>query len=191
MTITNGTVSFTRMLKPADYEKKEVSVSLSFGVEDGADPDKVVAFVGAMARDHVLRMLHLPEDVRAFAAGPADAPAARDTGGVTDSETRKRRQRGPTEVQRQIAADEHAALEAREPGKRGEDPTLPAAITDNALMTAINAARARGVSPDRIKAEVISRYVTTPGASVMTVAQEQRMGLLTELDAMTAGELPL
>lgn len=52
-TITDGTVSYTRTVKPADYEGKTPVVKLSFTVAEGSDPEAVVAKVMAIAVNEV------------------------------------------------------------------------------------------------------------------------------------------
>lgn len=52
-TVTNGTVEYTRMMRPADFESKTPRVSLSFNVADGADGAVVAKKVLKMAVDAV------------------------------------------------------------------------------------------------------------------------------------------
>mgnify|MGYP001558846708 CR=1 FL=1 len=45
MQITNGKVSFTRSVKPADYEKKEATVELSFVIAEEDNPEKWHSYI--------------------------------------------------------------------------------------------------------------------------------------------------
>lgn len=81
MQITNGKVSFTRSVKPADYEKKEATVELSFGIADGEDPAEVVARVGQLAQEKALQLVGLKPVAVAPPLVSAQAGAPPATGG--------------------------------------------------------------------------------------------------------------
>lgn len=64
MNITNGTVTFERTIRPADFESKKASVTLSFALDaDGKDGDggEAIDRVGDLARHHALNMLGIME----------------------------------------------------------------------------------------------------------------------------------
>lgn len=61
MIVTNGTVEYSRTVKPADYESKAAKVTLAFAVDEGEpNPEAVVARVFDMASAEVHRRLGLP-----------------------------------------------------------------------------------------------------------------------------------
>lgn len=60
MQITGGKVSFTRSVKPADYEKKEATVELSFNVSEGeGDAEAMLDHVAALAQGKALELVGL------------------------------------------------------------------------------------------------------------------------------------
>jgi hypothetical protein len=99
MTITNGTVAYERNVRPADFESKKASVTLSFTVEDGSDPAPVVAKVFAMAVAEVHRRLGIvaPSAQQPSITMPAGTQVSMlSTGGMTaPTETKSRRAKAP------------------------------------------------------------------------------------------------
>lgn len=52
-TITNGTVEYARSTRPADYEKREAKVVLTYNVDEGTDPQAAMRAVFEMAVSEV------------------------------------------------------------------------------------------------------------------------------------------
>ncbi len=67
MSITNGTIEYSRRIRTGDFEHKDAKVSLSFTVPDGGDVDALIELVGGAA---VLRAHTMVGEQR-----PAVAPA--------------------------------------------------------------------------------------------------------------------
>ena len=72
MQITNGSITFERTRKTADYEGKKASVTLSFNVADGEDYENVCASVGAAAASRALIMVGETQEAHA-----TETPATR------------------------------------------------------------------------------------------------------------------
>lgn len=98
MTITNGTVELERSVRPADFETRRVRVSLSYTVDDGADPAAITAAVGDMAFAEIWRQLRRSETARPAASpkedhqqehvvapDPAVPPVEEDAPTITDA----------------------------------------------------------------------------------------------------------
>ena len=79
MVITNGSITFERNRKTADYEGKKASVTLSFLIPEGEDAEAAAARVGQLAMNRALMMVgEIAQGVQHFPAHelPAAAPAS-------------------------------------------------------------------------------------------------------------------
>src|SRR5229473_690271 len=124
-TITNGTLVVERVLRPADFESKRASVSLSFAIEEGEDAEAVVERVGQMAHAQVMGLVRRPETLVGGAA----------------------LRRPPKAAEAPVAAPTNATAIPEEPDLSGATPMVAEAklVTDAVLKAAFHAARARGV----------------------------------------------
>lgn len=163
MTVTNGTVEFERVVRPADFESKRVKVSLTYAIGEDTDAATVAAAVGDMAHAEVMRMLRKPETK----VVPAAKPVAEPPKGATSPPP------------------------PADPPPAAEPPSLPAAeekpITDDELNTLFKQARARGVSGDQIKKEV-NKLVAQPGMLSYTLDQPKRAVLVDAIKALKPAE---
>ncbi len=73
MQITNGIVEFQRQRRTADYEHKKATVSLSFVVNDGENPDDEITNVAARAVAQALSMVGEKSPAK-LAVEPASKP---------------------------------------------------------------------------------------------------------------------
>lgn len=117
MQITNGRVIFTRTIRPADFEKKEASVELSFTIAEGESPDAAIEQAARTAQEKALQMVGLkPSTPPIQGPGSPGYRSGGDEAAKAQDETKER------------AA---AALNAADPkpdGRRGprKPPTVPA-----------------------------------------------------------------
>ncbi len=72
MTITNGTIEFTRRVTTGDYQHKDAKVSLTFTIDEGVDPEQFAAHVGRLAVERAMEM------VGEKPASPFSAPSTAD-----------------------------------------------------------------------------------------------------------------
>ncbi len=214
MNVTNGVVEYGRVTKPADYESKSAKVSLSFAVDDGADPAEVTAKVFDMAVAEVHRRLGLP------VVGPTmgvNATLGLAKIGLEIEGTKKRRAKTPpAEVPVDPAAIEEAGVSelsmdpARyDAGGNLKDPAAieepadvpeagssaliwptelwpfqPAVITDKDLHTGVHLAMERKVANAAIKALVAQFNGNVAGKSMTLIPAGVRQAFLDALKAL-------
>lgn len=82
MQITGGRVSFSRTVKPADYESKAATVELTFLVEEGEDHDPVLQAIGSIVQAKALELVGL----KPAGNGSAGAPRATKPAGKTKAD---------------------------------------------------------------------------------------------------------
>jgi len=87
-TVTNGTVEYSRTIRPADFESKVSRATLSFNIAEGSDPAVVLAKVSAIAKEQVHAELGLPHN-RGL------TPENRPQVVAPPAETGEKRTRGP------------------------------------------------------------------------------------------------
>jgi hypothetical protein len=180
MQVTNGTISFERTRKTADYEGKKAQVSLSFNVADGENYEAVCSSVGAAAMSRALIMvgeqpaLAYGKDLEARPIPPAPsveaAPDADTTSTPEPSPVRRRRGRSMT-----IGApvvDQDASTQAA-------THTASTEITDKQLVDAISAKAAHGHGP-AISALIVS-LTGDPLKKVYVLDQANRAVFLDKL----------
>lgn len=124
MFISNGSVTFGRTVKPADYEGKKVEVTLAFAIAEGEDAENAIASVSVIAHDRAMVMLMMPD--KAIGALPMPAPAetaAQPTGNVREPAKRTRRNLSEVVI--------GAAAIGGEPSSTSIAPPSPPAIPPN------------------------------------------------------------
>jgi hypothetical protein len=178
MNITNGSVTFERVTRPADYESKRASVTLSFAVDEQDNARLAMRQVGNMARDEALRL------VGEKAERPVEAIVVPSGGEPTIEVVQP--VKTVTEARPIQPAQVDPAPSAPSPGA----PSAMAAVsvqqpTDDEIRKAIEAKRVTGVPPEAIKA-VTAKYVSTVGASYKTIApgNPARTDLLRDINAL-------
>ncbi len=172
-TITNGSITIERTLRPADFEAKKASVTLSFAIDEGEDAAEVVKRIGAMAHDRMLAMLRRPEQVVEIGANQLGRPI-----------------KPPAAVQEPTAAENppsvSAVSQSTSAGQTPSDISAPTPeITDAHLDAAVRKARSRNVQPDQIKGAIFA-LTQTVGASMKSLDQAKRPLLVAALDGLTA-----
>ena len=193
MKITNGSVTYERTIRPADFENKRAIVNLSFNVDD-EEPSAVIDEVGELARHHALNMLGIADGGNEVAVERAAEPAV--------PPTRPRRTRAivpaassgaPIEVfpvsteilssspsddaNAKIAADNNAALAAL-----GIVSPIEVEITDVTLGEAItHKAQAAGAVKVR---DLIWTFVAAP-ATWHEIPQDKRQAFLDQLKVLS------
>lgn len=159
MSITNGTIVVERVTRPADFESKRVSVSLSFTIEEGEAADDWISRIGVLAHTKMMEMLRRPE--AASVSNVRDQPK-------------------PVKVPPKAAAEPVEAPTSATPlPEQSGDPI----ITDDAMMKACQRTTARLHSPAQTRA-VISKFVDKVGMSVISIPQGERAEFVAMLDAL-------
>lgn len=163
MNITNGTVEYERVVRPADYESKRAKVSLTFAVEeDGSDPAAVANTVMRMAMAEVHRTLGVK--------GAAPVPLDKEKRLVEDSGEKPYHGRTPPpEITVTATVVDPAAIPDPD-----EDETPPATVeyTDKDLHTAVQQAVAEhGVTASEIRA-LTTEFTGVPGKSLTLIGKE-------------------
>jgi len=195
--ITNGTVTYERTVRPADFESKKASVSLSFTVEeDGSDPAVVTATVMGMAMAEVHSRLYSrppvqqaapvetapapePSKKRAKAPPPpvevpvVDPPSAPADTPTTDAITPQEPNAGVGFV------DDPAAIGDPEEVVEGPPPVV--VITDTDIRRAVERAVTEGKVSNKAIIGFITEFTGSPAKSMRTIGQEQRGDFLARL----------
>lgn len=78
--ITGGTVSYSRTVKISDYEPKKAEVTLSFGVDEGEDVEKILGYVSNLALAQTHKILGLKVSVETVAAAVSQTKATAANG---------------------------------------------------------------------------------------------------------------
>lgn len=190
--ITNGVVIYERTVRPADFESKKASVSLSFTVaEDGSDPAAVTATVMQMAMAEVhsrlgikppapvqapVEVVPAPEPVkkRAKAPPPAEVPAVDPTAIVEPASVIEA---APTAV----AVDDPAAIGEPEP-----EEAPPVVITDKDVRAAVERAVTEGKVGNKAVIGLITEFTGSPGMSMTTIEQAKRGAFMARLKLLYA-----
>lgn len=170
MQITNGTVTFERTLRPADFESKKASVTLSFAIDvDGNDENESVVIdrIGGLARQSCLGMLGLVEQP------PKALPAHELPGAVvpTPPATRTRRAAPAAAPPAEAIAQPAEAPPAASPSA---DPFAGATAAPDT-----SAAAPTGTSPSPAPAAVDPRHQT----KALQDACAAKVGSITDGDA--------
>lgn len=210
MAITGGKVSFSRTVKVADFEPKNATVELSFGIEeDGQEPQKSIDAVAGMALETAMRMLGFKSE-KALAAAKSEATAVM-SGAAGPVPGRRGPGRPPKLAQSPYAppaktngngngADAVArALEVEEPADaeptttdaptEGADAAAvadwekPPAITDVELTSALTRKMGELKDGPRIRA-VVQKFTRDGSISAATIPQDKRADFLIELKAL-------
>lgn len=192
MTITNGTVCYERNVRPADFESKKASVTLSFAVAEDSDPAPVVTKVMDLAVSEVHRRLGI-----AVPAGQQPAP-------VMEADKGKRIQRAkvpPAEVPAGNASSPHGSIATAFTPAVADDPAAigdPEAgileltkeqevpvVTDKQLRDAVNYAVGEKKVATKAIVDLISEFNDrVPGKNIPAIAQDRRSDFLARLKAL-------
>ena len=173
MQVTNGTVEFERVTRPADFESKRGKVVLSFTIDEGEDAEAVVGRVGEIAIARALSMVGEkpvqapPREVVAKAPKPPVVVAQEPTAAATP----------PAEAD--TASGSSAPVEA----DPAQPESAPAPITDQQITDAINAALGKGVQGPDIR-KTVDRVVGIVGASVYSLGNEKRQEAVDAIAAL-------
>lgn len=143
MQITNGSITFERNRKTADYEGKKASVTLSFLIAEGENAEVVASHVGVLAMNRALLMVG--EQAMTDALQPAgqfpahELPAAPPT--VPAAATRGRKSPPPSVTQPSPAAAPEAvsASSAAPLSDAASDPLAATAVPATSAAAAIGA----------------------------------------------------
>lgn len=197
MQVTNGTITYRRSIRPADFETKDATVVLSFTVEDGEKVETVMEAVAKLAQERALVMVGLKPSagaVRPAAAPAAGEPASRTVPGgkeaaaaslnAKDQAVKKPPGVKTKEVEPQIAVNP----EDRRDPEQVDDPALDLEdgpeITDAALIDEIKAVNKKINKPPEIKA-LIWKYVGKTPSQSAQIPKEKRAAFLEELKKLT------
>lgn len=200
--VTNGKVSYTRQVRPADYESKACTVELSFTLSDGEDFMSATEAVAVACESQALARVGL----KAAPAKPAntetkEAAAAR-INAAEKAATEAKPKRPPATQKAEKPAEPPKDNPAAMPD---ETPTAdPASMTDDELLgadsapevtdaeltthvTRKNAAlqpKHKEEAPKMIR-KLIAKYVGAPPKGMRDIPKEQRRAFLAELDALS------
>lgn len=210
MSITNGTITFSRKVRPADFEDKTASVALSFTLPDGisdAQASAEIELVGTLARDKALALLGLQAASVASALKTiADASPAQITAGAAEVEKRHRgpnkpKDPEPAKTSAAPAADEIPGLGDVKPAEPAPEPETPAEslddvlglaaaepakeITDADLNAAVQKKNATLQDPPKIRALIVQfQPDATKPPLLANVAQGRRQEFIDALNAL-------
>jgi len=195
-TITNGTVEFERVLRPADFESKRVKVTLSFAVGDDEDPAAATARVGDMAHAEIFRMLAKKEQAVSAVVKPPKVEPPREVAQenpTTNPDAATADQSIKTATPATTTSDPPVVVEPVAPSTAPIGDASPSDIvevanpTDAELQAACQRARSRGCTPDQLK-ELIATMVPQPGMRVVHITDPAgRAAALAKIDALQAG----
>lgn len=200
MQIVQGKVSYTRTVRPADFESKSATVELTFSVEDGAPDAQVREFldtIGSQAQAKAQEMVG--EKAPARSTQPRqDKPAAKEptkaaevtvpvadkapTKTKADLEKEALAAAGSSATTVDAALNIQATPEDRKDPADVEDlmsPVETKQVTDEELLDAVTKTNARIKNSVAIR-ELIGRYVAKPKVA-RDMTQEQRTAFLIEL----------
>lgn len=200
MTITSGSVEYTRTIKTGDYENAKASVRLDFNVAEGADHTKTMATAAAQAHAKAHEMLGLKVDrvaqtLAAMPPAPAQpalpSPAAVPLTGTEGPPDRRKPGRpagsknkpdpapaAAADVELPEADDGLADILGEEPPER---PPVKE-VTDKELTEAITAVNARIKNAAAIRA-VIGEFIAPPGKASQ-IEQSKRAEFLAKLNGL-------
>lgn len=195
MNITNGTVTYSRTVKPADYEGKTGTVELSFVLEDGDDAEKVLATVGNMAKARALALVDIQPKTAATTATAEKQPTKEAAAAAINAEDEAKKA-AAAKAKADKAAAAKAAKEAEAAKTKeaddlttfDEDAAPAPEITDKALTEAMTAKMLKlkekhgGAAPVKIK-ELIAKFVEPPKKSA-DIPQNARPEFLKKLEAL-------
>ena len=186
MQITNGSITFERNRKTADYEGKKASVTLSFLIPEGGDAEAAAARVGQLAMNRALMMVgEIAQDVQPAhelpAAAPASVPAPRGRRAANPPPTTQpsstssnesagaEKQSSPLAAAAAPATPAAAATGASPPASSVADPRLTDAGLRKAIENKIGAASNRGAVTASIHA-LIGEFTGAPALPIYSVA---------------------
>lgn len=176
MTVTNGTIEYSRTVRPADFESISAKVVLSFAVEEGSDPAVVVAKVHDIAVAEVHRRVGLskPKAVGSSAAKPSIAPVENPTVAAPVASTKPE---PSAEANATISPDPASIVE---PETVPEAEPTPVTITDKELHSAVNLAVEKKVPAQAIR-KLTAEFTGEVGKSMTLIPQEARQAFLAKL----------
>lgn len=214
MQITNGKVSFSRRLRPADFEGKEALIELSFNIDDGEDATAVVERVGLLAQEKALQLVGLKPapssaSVSLVSAAPPSGQKEKAAVALNEAEKPKRPPGRPPAVKQAEpdpkqgnGADPEASAELAKAAHAAADPasvsdddailgteSVPE-VTDKQLTDAIT--RRNGALQQKIGAEapkklraLIAKFAGPVPKQSRDIPQKVRQTFLAELDALS------
>lgn len=166
--ITDGSVTFERTTRPADFESKKASVTLTFTVEPGEDASLVAAEVGLIAQTLGLAMVGLPK---------VEAPKRTRRAAAASAEALEQARQDPPQPDPVAIAEPEAAA-----------PIEAAPVTDKDLADACGATRqrlaAKGYDAIADIRKLVSEYAAPSHRSV-DIPQEKRAAFLDALKSLT------
>lgn len=195
-TVTNGTIEYERVVRPADFESKRFKVSLSFAIDDGSDPAAATAQVADLAVAEVHRRLGI-KSVEVWKEAEAEAdredgkkrnatmeivPTAADPLAITEPAQAVPEENPPmtavvekpaSEIAATAAPSETDPLAITEPEPVAEADISDKPLSDKDLHAAIHQAMGHKVANAEVK-KVIAEFTGKPGMSVTLVPQEKR-----------------
>ncbi len=197
MNITNGTVTYGRTTKPADYESKKAEVVLSFEIEEGADAAAATTKVFDMAVAEVHRRLGIAtsptaregaaEAMKAYArikakVPPVEVPEANPTVapsvGLTEPEL-------SAAIPATAGIVDPAAIEEPADVPEAVIEDKPAAVvTDKDLHAGVHLAMERHVANKAIKDLVVTFTGGVAGKSMTLIPVDDRRAFLAALKAL-------
>ena len=202
MQVTNGKVTFSRTIKPADYEGITSAIELSFLVEEGDDVAAAVNSVAKMAQDQALerlgrRVAALPDtktvtiDAPPPKKGPGRPPkVAADPATVSGNDASAQASADARKAEyaaKENTADAASVVEAGDDAVLGAD-SVPE-INDKTLTDAItrkNAALQKTIgaeSPKKIRA-LIAKYAGPSPKQSRDIPTSKRQDFIKELEAL-------
>jgi hypothetical protein len=167
MPVTNGTVEYSRMVRPADFEHQTFKVSYSFVVNEGEDHAAVTAEIA----DEAVAIVHGRLGLAAKA--PAKAPVQETQ--EPKGKARSRRGSAPETVE----AQEQPPAAATSPSVMDDEPAAPAEITDKQLTDALTKAKAKGANKDQLK-----EAITSFAPRMTEIPQDRRAAFIGVLDSL-------
>jgi hypothetical protein len=134
ITVTNGSVSYKRNTRPADFENKEPAVTLSFQIDPGVDPEYATQYVMGIAF-RTVELVHgsafQPPQVQQPAhptASAETAPSAPASAPVSDTVSNAAPVKRTRRTREQMEAD--AANKALDKAEDKNAPHVPADDSD-------------------------------------------------------------
>lgn len=188
--ITGGTVSFRRVVQPAQYESKEASVNLSFVVDEGSSQEVVhdmLEAVAQTARTKALEMVGLrPAGDSASTSAPVAVKETKPPRTRKAAAETRQISENPEDRQDPLAGAGAGTQKPPEPVQTVGDPDgldlEPAKdITDKDLSDAVTAWVNKHKNPQKVK-DLRSQYVAA-GASLRDIPQDKRAEFLAKLEA--------
>lgn len=200
LTVTNGSVTYGRVVKTGDFENKKCDITFGFSLE-GANPEAATDEIGNLARRKCHELLELQKPLHAASASPvapsnAKVAMAAAITGEKAAEPKPARAKKPPKVEAVDELDDEptpksAADKAMDQPHAGHDAddlpeddfsAAPAEITDAELQDKVQ--KRNGVIKNSLGIrQLIGKYVTHP-KGLKDVPQELRARFLTELEAL-------